>query len=93
MPEMVTLEKYGPAATILTGEAGSGSRAGVPPGIAAPPRHGPDADRINEELHSRSRGLWGPTPGTLVLVSVFLLAFMLYYFVNWKLLSFVWKVG
>jgi hypothetical protein len=31
--------------------------------------------------------------GTLVLVGVFLLAFIAYYFVNWKLLSVVWKVG
>jgi len=26
-------------------------------------------------------------------VGVFLLAFMLYYFTNWKLLSFLWKIG
>jgi len=31
--------------------------------------------------------------GTYVLVGVFLVAFIVYYFVNWKLLSFVWKVG
>jgi cytochrome c oxidase subunit 1 len=74
-------------------EARAGAGAGVPPGILAPPRHLPDADRINEELHSPARGLWGPAPGTLALVSVFLLAFVIYYFVNWKLLSFVWKVG
>jgi hypothetical protein len=35
----------------------------------------------------------GPAPGTLVLVFVFLAAFMLYFFVNWKVLSFVWKIG
>jgi hypothetical protein len=29
----------------------------------------------------------------MVLAGVFLLAFVVYYFVNWKLLSFVWKVG
>ena len=33
------------------------------------------------------------TRGTLVLVGVFLAAFIAYYFVNWKLLSVVWKVG
>jgi len=27
------------------------------------------------------------------LVFVFLAAFMLYYFTNWKLLSFVWRIG
>ena len=40
----------------------------------------------------RARRL-GPTPGTVVLVFVFLAAFMLYYFVNWKLLSFLWRIG
>lgn len=33
------------------------------------------------------------TPGTVVLVFIFLACFMLYYFANWKILSFVWKVG
>ena len=32
-------------------------------------------------------------PGTMVLVGIFLLAFVVYYFVNWKLLSALWKVG
>ena len=35
----------------------------------------------------------GPVPGTMVLVFVFLAAFITYYFANWKLLSFVWQVG
>jgi len=35
----------------------------------------------------------GLTSGTLVLVAVFLLCFIAYYFVNWKLLSAVWRVG
>jgi hypothetical protein len=29
----------------------------------------------------------------LVLVFVFLAAFALYYFVNWKLLSVLWRIG
>ena len=33
------------------------------------------------------------TPGTLVLVLIFFGCFILYYFANWKILSFVWKVG
>ncbi len=33
------------------------------------------------------------TPGTVILVFIFLACFMLYYFANWKILSFVWKVG
>jgi len=33
------------------------------------------------------------TPGTLILVFIFLAVFAVYYFTNWKLLSLVWKVG
>jgi cytochrome c oxidase subunit 1 len=32
-------------------------------------------------------------PGTLVLVGIFFACFVLYYFANWKILSFLWKVG
>jgi cytochrome c oxidase subunit 1 len=32
-------------------------------------------------------------PGTVMLVSVFLIAFVLYYFVNWKYLSEVWPLS
>lgn len=67
--------------------------AGVPQGLTHPPVHGPDVDVRNEELHAPGRGWMGPTPGTIVLVAVFLIAFMTYYFTNWKLLSFLWKVG
>ena len=39
-------------------------------------------------------GLWGfSTPGTFVFAVVFLVAFMLYYFVNWKYLSVVWGMS
>jgi cytochrome c oxidase subunit I len=33
------------------------------------------------------------TPGTVVLVFVFLAVFVLYYFTNWKVLSMIWKMG
>jgi cytochrome c oxidase subunit 1 len=66
---------------------------GIPQGLTNPPIHGPDVDARNEELHAPARGWVGPTPGTLVLVGIFFLAFMLYYFTNWKLLSFLWKIG
>jgi cytochrome c oxidase subunit 1 len=33
------------------------------------------------------------TPGTLVLVFIFLFAFILYYFNNWQILAQVWKIG
>jgi len=32
-------------------------------------------------------------PGTIVLVSVFFVAFVLYYYVNWKYLSEVWPLS
>jgi cytochrome c oxidase subunit 1 len=67
--------------------------AGIPQGITHPPVHKPDADELNEKLHAPSRGIASVTPGTLVLVSIFLVSFMVYYFTNWKLLSVLWKVG
>jgi cytochrome c oxidase subunit 1 len=67
--------------------------AGLPPGLTSPPVHAPNVDELNEALHAPKRGIAGATPGTLALVGVFLLAFMLYYFANWKLLSFLWKIG
>ena len=67
--------------------------AGIPQGLTNPPVHAANADAVNAELHAPARGWAGPTPGTLVLVAVFFLAFMLYYFTNWKLLSFLWKIG
>jgi cytochrome c oxidase subunit 1 len=67
--------------------------AGVPQGLTNPPVYPLNVNDINEELHSEKKGWMGPTPGTLVLVGVFFLAFMLYYFTNWKLLSFLWRIG
>jgi cytochrome c oxidase subunit 1 len=67
--------------------------AGVPQGLTHPPTHAPNVDELNAALHHPSRGILGVAPGTLALVGVFLLAFVLYYFVNWKVLSFVWKIG
>ena len=32
-------------------------------------------------------------PGTITLVSIFFLTFVLYYFVNWKFLSEVWPLS
>lgn len=33
------------------------------------------------------------TPGTLILVAIFLAVFVVYYFTNWKMLSQVWQIG
>jgi cytochrome c oxidase subunit 1 len=67
--------------------------AGIPHGLTHPPVHAPDVDAQNAALHDESRGLMGPTPGTIVLVFIFLAAFILYFFVNWKILSFLWRIG
>lgn len=66
---------------------------GIPQGLTNPPVHPANANELSEQFHSAGRGLWGATPGTLVLVGVFFAAFMLYYFTNWKLLSFLWRIG
>jgi cytochrome c oxidase subunit 1 len=67
--------------------------AGVPAGITHPPIHPPDVDERNAILHGDQSGIMGPAPGTVVLVFVFLAAFIVYYFVNWNMLSFLWRVG
>ncbi|MBK6486007.1 MAG: cbb3-type cytochrome c oxidase subunit I [Gemmatimonadetes bacterium] len=67
--------------------------AGIPQGLTHPPVHAANVDEINERLHRESSRWTGPTPGTMALVAVFLVAFVVYYFTNWKLLSVLWKVG
>jgi cytochrome c oxidase subunit 1 len=67
--------------------------AGVPQGLTHPPVHAADVDARNAALHAPARGLMGPAPGTIVLVFVFLAAFVVYFFVNWKILSFLWRIG
>ncbi len=61
---------------------------GLPQGVAKLPKqvYGQEAGEPEPaEAHTLK--------GTFILVGVFLAAFITYYFVNWKLLSFVWKVG
>jgi cytochrome c oxidase subunit 1 len=67
--------------------------SGVPAGLTHPPVHPVDVDARNAALHDVSRGIMGPAPGTIVLVFVFLAAFVVYFFVNWKMLSFLWRIG
>ena len=54
-----------------------------------PPRplRAEDAERLGPS------GRLGRVPGTMILVLIFLAAFITYYFVNWALLSFLWEVG
>lgn len=64
---------------------------GVPQGVLRLPKqvYGADAGEPETPQLEEARKV----RGTYVLVGVFLAAFVVYYFVNWKLLSFVWKVG
>jgi cytochrome c oxidase subunit 1 len=72
-------------------EAGSTDPTGVPQGVMKLP---PQTYTIPaDEKVTADRGPIHHAPGTLVLVSVFLVAFIVYYFVNWKLLSAIWKIG
>ncbi len=75
--------------TIVKGVA----MAGVPRGLTHPPVHAPDVDARNAALHRDAPGIMGPAPGTIVLAFVFLAAFIVYFFVNWKILSFLWRIG
>ncbi len=73
------------------GESGLGlTDRGLPLGITNPPR-ALTVEDDGSELDSS--GWMGAVPGTMVLVLIFLLAFITYYFVNWKLLSDAWQVG
>jgi cytochrome c oxidase subunit 1 len=77
----------------LDGVVGGVAVAGVPAGLTHPPVHAADVDERMQRLHEASPGLMGPAPGTIVLVFVFLAAFVVYFFVNWKVLSFLWRIG
>ena len=61
----------------------------VPPGLYTKPF----TELPTEDVEMESHGRLGQMPGTMILVAIFLLAFVVYYFSNWKLLSFVWRVG
>lgn len=61
----------------------------VPPGVY----NRPFTELPTEDVELEEHGKLGMMPGTMILVAIFMAAFVVYYFTNWKLLSFVWKVG
>jgi cytochrome c oxidase subunit 1 len=61
----------------------------VPPGVY----NRPFAELPTDDVELEEHGKLGMMPGTMILVLIFLAAFIVYYFANWKLLSFVWQVG
>ncbi len=60
--------------------------SGVPPGVWSLPKQVHEGAGV-AAVHDTG------TPGTVVLVLIFFAGFILYYFANWKILSFLWKVG
>ncbi len=62
---------------------------GLPQGLLKPPP--PLPEDAGENL--KEYGKLGPAPGTMILVFIFLAAFATYFFANFKMLSFIWKVG
>ncbi len=64
---------------------------GIPQGVLKLPvqAHGAEAGQDEGETYRKAIRV----KGTYILIGVFLAAFIVYYFVNWNLLSFVWKVG
>ena len=61
----------------------------VPPGVYSRPF----AELPTEDVELEEHGRLGMMPGTMILVFIFLLAFVVYYFANWNLLSRLWQIG
>ncbi len=59
--------------------------SGLPQGVLNLPKQvhtGPQLASIHNQLS-----------GTVILITIFFICFVAYYFTNWKILSFLWKVG
>jgi len=70
----------------LTAESIQQKRSGIPNGILNPPKQIHQGPNVNPTYKAGVKG-------TVILVAIFFACFVLYYFVNWKILSFLWKVG
>ncbi|MDH4122165.1 MAG: cbb3-type cytochrome c oxidase subunit I [Deltaproteobacteria bacterium] len=70
----------------LTDQAVKNGTAKVPQGVLRLP---PQAHDEAKALKAHEEG----TPGTVILVTVFFLCFVLYYLTNWQTLSKLWQVG
>lgn len=62
------------------------SGGGIPQGLVRLPTQSHQGPEV-EALHHTG------IPGTVILVGVFFVCFILYYFMNWKMLSVIWKIG
>ena len=70
----------------VTAEAIAAGASGLPQGLLKLPAQS-HSGSMTARVHK------GGTPGTVILVFIFLACFVVYYFINWKLLSFLWKIG
>lgn len=61
----------------------------VPPGVYTRPF----LELPQEDVELEEHGALGMMPGTMILVLIFFVAFVVYYFANWKLLSAMWQIG
>ena len=69
----------------LTAEGIKNGVSGVPQGVLKLPPQvhtGPEVADAHNNLK-----------GTIILIAIFFVCFVAYYFTNWKMLSFLWKVG
>lgn len=70
----------------LTDEDFKKGGPGLPQGVVKLPAQVHQGAHVEEAHRVGARG-------TVVLVGIFLVCFALYYFTNWKILSFIWKIG
>lgn len=70
----------------LTDEDLRSGGPGLPPGVSKLPKQS-----YTEEEAAEAHKVG--TPGTVTLVIIFFVCFILYYFANWKILATLWKVG
>ncbi|MEX1099654.1 MAG: hypothetical protein WEB87_04470, partial [Bacteriovoracaceae bacterium] len=70
----------------LTEEDIKNKASGIPQGVLNLPKQTVKGPGVDEIKHKGARG-------TMILIGIFFVCFVLYYFVNWKILSFLWKIG
>ncbi len=70
----------------VTEESIERRESGIPQGVLKLPTQLHEGEHVGR-IHAAG------AKGTVVLVGIFLACFVVYFFVNWKILSFLWKVG
>jgi cytochrome c oxidase subunit 1 len=70
----------------LTKEALASKASGIPQGVLRLPTQAHSKEAVARVHETGLRG-------TVALVAIFFICFVTYYFTNWKILSFLWKVG